>query len=349
MYSIVLATVLTASPAVPDFGRKGCYGCWGCGGCYGACYGACYGCGGGWGCSGWGCSGWGCRGYGGWSASYGSGWGCSGWGYGGCCGSCFGGCCGSWGWGYPMGQACWGGSGYGCSGWAGAGYGCSGLYSGGCYGVPAAPLYKQGPDKSAMPDKPLDKPDEDKDDKGKKKKKDDDGDEVSAPATVVVKAAQDVSISFNGYVTTRKSEEETFQTPELQPGRTYAYQVKAEALRDGKKVVLNKRILVRAGGRSNVDFSDLASVAAESEGASARVTVLLPSGTRLFVDGKAYGTTSKQSFTTPKLEKGKAYYYTVKVERTEDGKAESRRVNVQAGKEVTVDFRSSRSVVSTDR
>jgi uncharacterized protein (TIGR03000 family) len=99
MYSVVLATMLTAGTATPDFffhkraavavsascyGCSGCYGCyggWSCGGCYGGyscggcygCYGSCTGCYGG-GCYGYSCSG--C--YGG-TAFYGS-----------CLGSCYG-------------------------------------------------------------------------------------------------------------------------------------------------------------------------------------------------------------------------------------------------------------------
>jgi uncharacterized protein (TIGR03000 family) len=164
---------------------------------------------------------------------------------------------------------------------------------------------------------------------------------------VVIKAARDVKVTFNGVTTNRKSEEELFLTPNLRPGQTYAYQVKAEVYRDGKKVTRTRRVLVRAGTRSRVDFSDLGTAVA-SKGESARVTVLLPQGTRLYVDGKAYGTTSKQTFTTPRLEKGKNYFYSLKAEKLDDGQADVRRVNVQAGKEVTVDFRQ-RNLASADR
>jgi uncharacterized protein (TIGR03000 family) len=194
----------------------------------------------------------------------------------------------------------------------------------------------------------MDKDDKDEDkDKGKKK---DDDDEASAraPATVVIKAARDVIVTFNGRVTNRRSEEESFQTPDLVPGRSYAYQVRAEAVRDGQPVTRSMRLLVRAGGRTRVDFSDLGTAVASTEREAARIIVLLPDGARLSVDGTAYGTSSKQTFTTPRLEKGKVYHYTVKVEKADGGKAETRKVKVEAGKEVTVDFRG-RSVVSADR
>jgi uncharacterized protein (TIGR03000 family) len=221
------------------------------------------------------------------------------------------------------------------------------VYSNGCAGtIVPGPAPGAGNGKKKMEDEDKGKG-EDKD--GKKKLDDDDGDEINAvPAMVMVKAATDVKVTFNGVATNRRSEEEVFLTPDLRPGRTYAYQVKAEAYRDGKKVTRTRRVLVRAGTRSRVDFSDMGTAVASNDGESARVTVLLPQDTRLYIAGKAYGTTSKQTFTTPRLKKGKSYHYSIKAERLDDGQADVRRVNVQAGKEVTVDFRQ-RNLASADR
>jgi len=184
--------------------------------------------------------------------------------------------------------------------------------------------------------------------KGKDKGKDEPDEVSSTPATVVIKAPLDVTVSFNGRITRRNSEEESFKTPRLAPGRAYAYQVRAETTREGKKLTRNKRVLVRAGRTATVDFMDLDVAAAKEEPVPARVTVLLPAGSKLVVDGKEYGTAARQTFTTPKLEPGKAYFYTVKAENLDDGKADTRRVNVEAGKEVTVDFRD-RSVAAVNR
>jgi uncharacterized protein (TIGR03000 family) len=76
MYSVVLATLITAGSATPAWGFgchgcHGCHGCWGgCHGCWGSCWGGCYGCWGGcYGCYGcYGCCG-GC--YGCWGGCYG--------------------------------------------------------------------------------------------------------------------------------------------------------------------------------------------------------------------------------------------------------------------------------------
>jgi uncharacterized protein (TIGR03000 family) len=162
------------------------------------------------------------------------------------------------------------------------------------------------------------------------------------PAQVVIKAATDVKVSFNGTATNRKTAEETFKTPDLQPGRTYAYDVVAQVSKDGKTYTTSKKITVRAGERSEVSFGDANEVIAAAQAEKARITVLLPEGGKLYVDGQERGTNAtKQTFDTPKLTKGKTYYYTLKVElKASNSGAKTQRVNVEAGKDVTVDFRS---------
>jgi uncharacterized protein (TIGR03000 family) len=208
--------------------------------------------------------------------------------------------------------------------------GCSGypMYSGCGYAVAPGYVVPGGPamkrvENGAKPDK----------DKGKGKDKDKD-DEISAPARVVIKAAADVRITFNGQATPRRSTEETFLTPELAPGRTYAYRVVASAVRDGKPVTRDQRITVRAGRRTVLDLTNLGDErTVEALGDPAKVTVLMPQGARLSIDGQDFGRSTKQTFTTPKLEKGRKFYYTIQTE------TDVRRVTVESGKTVTVDFR----------
>jgi uncharacterized protein (TIGR03000 family) len=78
MYSVVLATLITAGSATPAWG--GCHGCHGCHGCWGGCHGCWGGCHGCWG---------GCQGC--WGGCYGCWGGCYG------CYGCCGGCYGCWG------------------------------------------------------------------------------------------------------------------------------------------------------------------------------------------------------------------------------------------------------------
>ncbi len=300
MYSLVLATMLTAGGAAPDFGH-GCHGCHGCYGCCGGCYG-CYGCCGGcYGC--YGCCG-GC--YGCWGGCWGSCYGCCGGCYGcwgGCWGSCYG-CCGGC-------YGCWG-----C-------YGCCGGYSvavAPVVGMPVAPTAPAAPEKT-LPSTP------------KKTSV-----SLGNTAAVVLKAPTDVQLSIDGRAIARTSAEETFRTPELEPGYSYTYVFKAEFVRDGRPVALTKEVHVRAGKTSEADFTKLTTVSKEV----ARVTVKLPADARLYVDGVPCPLTSAtRSFNTPELETGRSYYYTLKAEFVRDGAPHtlSKRVTVEAGKQVTVEFK----------
>lgn len=313
MYSVVLATVLTAGSAAPDhwlsFGCHGCHGChggcWGCSGCYG-CRGACSGC------------------YG--SSCYG----CGGGYYGGCGGSSgWGGCYGCYG---SSSYGCFGGSYSGCSG--GSCYGC---FGGGCYGSSGGYYYGSGdyygtpvvPGGSMTPAGPGGTPPvEDLAVPPKKTSG------IKAPATIVVKAPADARLIVNGQPTPMKGTQQTFASPDLEPGRTYAYVFRVDAVQDGKPVSRTKRLIVEAGQRAAVDLN---------EGATdtARITVKMPADARLVVDGVTF--TAKGgvgTFETPRLEPGRSYYYTLRAEGVRNGQAytEDKRVVVEAGKEVNVEF-----------
>lgn len=326
MYAIVLAATMTAGTAAPDLGhhRGGCHGCYG--GCYGGnAFSSCFGCCGGisWGCGG--CYGASCYG--------GCGGGCFGC-YG---GSCFGGCGGCYGsslagWGAGGYGAVWGGGGVFYEAYGGFG-GCGGCF-GGCFGGctgyygAAFPSYFPSAAAAVAPA----------------------GQVVVAtgsPATVVIKAPLAATVKVNGETTTRRASEESFETPALASGKTFAYNFEATLPKDGKAVTATRRVTVQAGSRTVVDFSELG-----TDAEAAKVTVLLPKDARLTVNGVAYGSQERQTFDTPKLAKGKRYFYTVVAERRGDGRpvAETRRVTVEAGKAVTVDFTApAREVLTASR
>ena len=269
MYSIVLATMLTTGVAAPEWRHGCCGGC--CGGCYGCC-GGCYGC-----CGGcYGCCG-GC-------------YGCCGGCYG-CCGGCYGccgGCYGGWGVGcYGSCYGCWGTC-YGCHGC----YGCFGCY-GNCYGGVALAPTVVAPVIPAQPVLPA------------PQKKEEQKSSLGNAAAVIVKAPANVQLSVEGRTISRTSSEETFRTPELEPGYSYTYTFKAQVLRNGKSVAYTKQVKVRAGEISTADFTKLA-----NEGKDvARVTVKLPSDARLYVDGVLCPLKSAtRSFNTPELVAGQRVF-----------------------------------------
>jgi uncharacterized protein (TIGR03000 family) len=74
---------------------------------------------------------------------------------------------------------------------------------------------------------------------------------------------------------------------------------------------------------------------------SARITVKLPAQARLFVDNVECPLTSgNRSFLTPRLERGKRYYYTLRMEVVQNGQrvTQTRRVTLGAGDSIQVNF-----------
>ena len=128
----------------------------------------------------------------------------------------------------------------------------------------------------------------------------------------------------------------TFETPNLEVGRTYAYVFRAEAMRDGKAVARTQKVTVRAGEAKQVDFSDL------SAKAVAHVTIVTPPDAKLIVDGAAYPNgLSERTLETPELQAGQRYSYTMRAEVVREGRVhrQEQHVEVEAGKDVTVEFK----------
>ena len=73
---------------------------------------------------------------------------------------------------------------------------------------------------------------------------------ASFRAVVVVKAPLDAAVLANGEVIEHAKTEQTFVTPNLKPGKTYFYEFRAEAVRDGKTVTLHQKVTVKAGQES---------------------------------------------------------------------------------------------------
>jgi uncharacterized protein (TIGR03000 family) len=235
MYSVVLLTALSAGSASPAWICNGCYGYGCCGGCYG-----CHGCCGGWVCSGcYGCAG--CAGcWGGHGGHHFLGrlkgyW-------------CHGGCHGCYG---P--QGCWGGFHASCAcsgGWDGYGYG----YPGG-YVVPGAPA---APTTPAAPAGTAPKQMSPAGESGTPAKTG----TTSLPqsARLIVQVPADARLYVDDQPMSTKSARRTFRTPELNPGQTYYYIVRAELVRDGKTYNQTRQILVRAGDEIQTSFPDLEKV-----------------------------------------------------------------------------------------
>jgi uncharacterized protein (TIGR03000 family) len=157
-------------------------------------------------------------------------------------------------------------------------------------------------------------------------------------AAVVLKAPVGARLSVEGQTIQRTSAQETFRTPALEPGSSYTYTFKIEVVRDGQPTAYTKQVKVRAGRVSEADFTKLATEGKDA----ARVVVKLPSDARLYVDDVLCPLTSAtRSFNTPELVAGRSYYYNLKAEIVREGQKRTteKRVVVEAGKQVTVEFK----------
>jgi uncharacterized protein (TIGR03000 family) len=163
-------------------------------------------------------------------------------------------------------------------------------------------------------------------------------------ATVIVRLPADAQLYVDDQLAPLSSATRSFVTPALELDRTYHYTLEVRAQRNGRTVTQSRRVDLRAGRVTRANFGDLsgpADVAYESAPAPAHITVRLPEQGRLFVDDVACPqTSSRTAFDTPKLEAGKEYHYTLRVEVGQGGQSrtDSRRITFQAGTEVKVDF-----------
>jgi uncharacterized protein (TIGR03000 family) len=157
------------------------------------------------------------------------------------------GCLGYW---YGSCGGCWGGYGGGWGGYDNYCFGCHGCY--GCYGGFGCAGYSPyGPMQMAPEQIPAPKVE----DKDKKKE----GSSSVAPdrAKVIVQLPADAKLYVDDHPINATPDNQVFSTPRLERGQTYYYEVRAEAVRDGKTVVESKRILVKAGEQVTVAFPKL--------------------------------------------------------------------------------------------
>ena len=74
-------------------------------------------------------------------------------------------------------------------------------------------------------------------------------------ATIVVSLPADAQLTIDDEATASTSDHRVFVSPTLEPGREFHYNLKATVVRDGKPVVMEERITVRAGEETKVTLS----------------------------------------------------------------------------------------------
>ena len=82
---------------------------------------------------------------------------------------------------------------------------------------------------------------------------------------MIVRVPADASLSVDGSPTYTTASVRTFETPELAPGKDYAYTFKAEYNKDGKTVSVTKRVSVSPGKTTDVDLTQATVTAVASK------------------------------------------------------------------------------------
>jgi uncharacterized protein (TIGR03000 family) len=70
---------------------------------------------------------------------------------------------------------------------------------------------------------------------------------AAAPATIEMNLPAEAKVTIDDTITESTSGTRTFVSPPLEPGAEYNYNLKVEILRDGRPVIAQKQITVRAG------------------------------------------------------------------------------------------------------
>jgi uncharacterized protein (TIGR03000 family) len=78
-----------------------------------------------------------------------------------------------------------------------------------------------------------------------------------SPAKVIVRLPAQAELFIDGQRSRLTAPTRTVITPALEPGQDYFYLLRAETVRDGQRVSQTKRVLLRAGRETRVDFRDL--------------------------------------------------------------------------------------------
>jgi uncharacterized protein (TIGR03000 family) len=173
--------------------------------------------------------------------------------YGNCAGSCYGnhGIAD-----YAGGYASGYGSSAGC-GWGWGGY-CPDYSSSGCQGC--AGNYGSGSPYFVAPVGPVSPPPV-RDEIVPLPKKP--GQESLAPtkARLIVEVPADGKVYVEDQPMKTPAERRVYQTPDLEPGQAYVYDVRVEVQRDGKAVSATKRVTLKAGQEVVADFKDMKSTA----------------------------------------------------------------------------------------
>jgi uncharacterized protein (TIGR03000 family) len=154
---------------------------------------------------------------------------------------------------------------------------------------------------------------------------------------LAVEVPEDAKIFVNGQTTKSAGERREYVSRNLEPGFTYTYEVRAEAIRDGQTVVETKKVDLKAGQTARLAF-DLA----PSQKLETKLTVKVPSDAKVYLAGNetaAQGET--RVYRTTGLKAGKSWSgYVIKVELERGGRTivKEKQIDLRAGENQEIEF-----------
>jgi uncharacterized protein (TIGR03000 family) len=158
-----------------------------------------------------------------------------------------------------------------------------------------------------------------------------------AEGLLTVNVPEEAKIFVNGQATTSTGSTRQYVSRDLQNGLTYAYEVRAEIVRDGQTLEQTKTIDLRAGATSSLAFDFDGAQPVETS-----LTVRVPAEAKVFLAGNATTASGEtRVFKTTGLSNGKGWNnYTVRVEMERDGKlvTEEKVINLAAGETKELSF-----------
>lgn len=167
---------------------------------------------------------------------------------------------------------------------------------------------------------------------------------VARGASLRVEVLADARLYINNQLMKATGPHRHFDTPPLEPGRTYRYTLRAEVIRDGRHYQVEQTVVFQRGDVVQVSLREELALAIQQRG---RLVVQLPEGSRLYINGRLMaGFGPELSFATPPLEPGQTYYYDLKAEIVRAGQAViiNRTVVVRSGQITRTTFIDSQPV-----
>ncbi len=170
---------------------------------------------------------------------------------------------------------------------------------------------------------------------------------VSEVSGIVVYVPEDATLFVNDHQMKTKGVERRFAGGKLEAGRTYDYDVRAEMVRNGAKLVRTQRVHLRAGHLEELafDFSDTVAPiqTVGFEVPETKLTVVVPEDASVFLAGEDTISVGKvRKFVTTDLASGQAWKdYEIRVEVERNGKTivKSKKISLHAGDTRQLDFK----------